>query len=271
MCVLVAATRARDGWGMSTPEQINERFRDAFNARDVAGLLALYEPDAVLVLPDAPPRRGLTDIEDALRAFLGLGGTLRFTRRYCLVNGGWAHVSIDWILTDARVDGNPVDMAAGSSELIRRQPDGDWKYTFDHPFAFATSKGAGAPAAHRPQFMIRLAPRRGIDLVRNPTPDERMVMSAHRQYMEMLAKTGHLVLTGVSEDEAIDGIVLIEADSRDEAEGLLSNDPFVFSNLAQAQLRPFRTALARGGDHSHSIVAGGLELTSYTTRLTPRT
>jgi len=29
--------------------------------------------------------------------------------------------------------------------------------------------------------------------------------------------------------------------------------------------------IARRGDYSHSIVAGGLELTSYTTRLIPRT
>jgi ketosteroid isomerase-like protein/uncharacterized protein YciI len=229
---------------MRTPEEINERFRDAFNTRNLAGLVELYEPDAVLILPEAPPLRGLAEIQDALGTFLTLGGTLSFTRRYCLVNRDWAHVSIDWILSGATVQGNVVEMAAGSSELLRRQPDGAWKYTFDHPFAFAKSKAAAASVPETSQqFVIRLIPQRGMDLLRNPTRDERMVMSAHRQYMEMLATAGQLVLTGVSEDNDIDGLIIIEADSHAEAERLMNNDPFVFSGLARAQLRPFRTVV----------------------------
>jgi uncharacterized protein YciI len=97
-----------------------------------------------------------------------------------------------------------------------------------------------------PQFIIRLFPRRGVALVKDPTPQERAIMSAHRSYMEMLANRGQLVLTGVSESTGdIDGLLIVEADSEDEARQLMDNDPFVLGELVRAELRPFRTVLAR--------------------------
>ena len=232
-----------------TPDEINERFRDAFNARDVGALLELYEPDAIVVpAPDAPPKRGLAEIEGTLRALVAVGGTLSFIRRHCLVNGDWALLSIDWILAGGSVDGNPVDVAAGSSEVVRRQPGGDWKYVIDHPFAVVESKTAAPPpATPRPQFMIRLFPHRGVGLLRNPTPEERTIMGAHRTYMEMLAGRGQLVLTGLSEETSdVDGMVIVEANSEKEARHVMDNDPFVLGGLARAELRPFRTVLIRG-------------------------
>ncbi len=34
-------------------------------------------------------------------------------------------------------DGNPVELHGTTSELVRRQPDGTWKYVIDHPFGGA--------------------------------------------------------------------------------------------------------------------------------------
>lgn len=84
-----------------------------------------------------------------------------------------------------------------------------------------------------------------MGLLTNPTPQERAIMTAHRDYVEGLANLGHLILAGLSEDANIDGLVIIEADSEQEARRLMDNDPFVLGDLVRAELRPFRTVLAR--------------------------
>ena len=118
------------------PHSLNEHWRDAFNAGDLTALMSTYEPDALIVPgPGADPLQGHDAIRAALEWFLALGGTLRFTPRHWLVQGDIAFSSIDFVMdggTDA--DGNPVDLRGTTSEVLRRQDDGRWKYVIDHPF-----------------------------------------------------------------------------------------------------------------------------------------
>jgi uncharacterized protein YciI len=109
----------------------------------------------------------------------------------------------------------------------------------------APQAAVSSGATRRPQFLIRLFPHRGVALLTNPSPEERTIMAAHRNYVEVLANRGHLILAGLSDDTNIEGLVIIEADSEDEARGLMVNDPFVLGDLVRAELRPFRTVLAR--------------------------
>lgn len=121
------------------PFDLNERWRDAFNAGDLDLLMTMYEPDAVLVPgPDAGPVRGHDAIRASLSWFLGLGGTLRFTPRHWLEHEDLVLSSIAFTM-DGGVgeDGTPVALAGVTDELARRQPDGTWKYVIDHPFGGA--------------------------------------------------------------------------------------------------------------------------------------
>ncbi|MBC6456575.1 YybH family protein [Actinomadura sp. HBU206391] len=108
------------------PEEINIRWTEALNAGDVAAMLDLYEPGAVLVpSPDAEPVSGPAAIESNLRWLVGLRGKITFEPRYWLRNGDLAMGSIDFHLTGGSdEDGNPVDMRGRTSEVARRQPDG---------------------------------------------------------------------------------------------------------------------------------------------------
>jgi ketosteroid isomerase-like protein len=118
------------------PHAVNQLWCDAFNAGDLPALMATYERDAVIVPgPGAEPLQGHAAIEAALTWFLGLGGMLRFTPRHWLVQGDLALASIAFTMdggTDA--DGNAVDLHGVTSEVLRRQTDGTWKYVIDHPF-----------------------------------------------------------------------------------------------------------------------------------------
>jgi ketosteroid isomerase-like protein len=118
------------------PHALNQLWCDAFNAGDLPALMATYEPDAAIVPgPGAEPLRGHAAIEAALTWFLGLGGKLRFTPRHWLEQGDLALASIAFTMDGgADADGQPVDLHGVTSEVLRRQPDGSWKYVVDHPF-----------------------------------------------------------------------------------------------------------------------------------------
>jgi uncharacterized protein (TIGR02246 family) len=118
---------------------LNRQWGEAFNAGDLRRLVEFYEPDAVLVPgPGAEPVRGLEAIEASLRWLLALGGQIRYTPRHWLVHGDLALGSIAFVMDGGHDgDGNPVELHGTTSELVRRQPDGSWKYVVDHPFGGA--------------------------------------------------------------------------------------------------------------------------------------
>ena len=120
----------------SSPEEINIRWGEAFNAADIPALLELYEPGAVLIPgPGADPVSGQDAIEAALRWLTATGGKLTYQPRYWLQNGDLAMGGIDFHLSGGTgPDGATVDLRGGTAEVARRQPDGTWKYVFDHPF-----------------------------------------------------------------------------------------------------------------------------------------
>ena len=117
---------------------LNQRWCEAFNAGDVPTLMAMYEPDAVLVPgPDAAPLRGHAAIEEGLRGFLALGGRLSFTPRFWLLAGEVALGSIAFTLEGGHApDGTPVPLAGVTTEVVRHR-GGTWRYVLDHPFGGA--------------------------------------------------------------------------------------------------------------------------------------
>ncbi len=126
------------------PNALNLEWAAAFNAGDLAALMTMYEPDAVLVPgPGADPVQGAAAIRAALEWFLALGGTLHFTPLHWVVNGNLALSSVAFHMEGGSdADGNPVPLDGVTAEILRRQPDGTWKYVIDHPFA-----GSPTPAA----------------------------------------------------------------------------------------------------------------------------
>lgn len=119
------------------PEDMNEAFARAFNSRQMAALLALYEDEAVLrVDTDGPVHQGKAAIAKELQRLLAAPGSMGSTNNFCLQQGAIALLRADWELR--RPDGSTL--ASGSSaEVVRRQPDGRWLYVIDH------ASGADSP------------------------------------------------------------------------------------------------------------------------------
>ncbi len=105
---------------------------DAFNAGDTGALVALYEEDAAMAIPDGTFVNGREAIREQWSGFVALGGNIQMTTRYVVIVGDTALLSNDW-----RFTGAGMELSSRTAEVARRQPDGTWKYVIDHPYAAA--------------------------------------------------------------------------------------------------------------------------------------
>ena len=118
-----------------TPRELAQRYEQSFNARDLAGIVALYEPGALVTRPRREVR-GIADIETAFRETLAqrVGVTLRLVdvralqmENLCLTISKWAVEQVS--------GGTVHHRTATTIEVSRRQVDGTWKYVIDDPFS----------------------------------------------------------------------------------------------------------------------------------------
>lgn len=71
------------------------------------------------------------------------------------------------------------------------------------------------------------------------------IADAHYAYLKQATANGIVILAGRSQDGVGPAIVIFEAQSEDEAQQFMENDPFVRQGLFGASLHPFRAALVR--------------------------
>ena len=106
-----------------TPEDITRLFVERVNAGDVEGLVALYEPTAVMAYPPGTNTEG----EDAIRALFEqmLAARPEFPQEAPLPTLRTGDIA----LTSTRA----LDGSGGRGQVVRRQSDGSWKRSIDRP------------------------------------------------------------------------------------------------------------------------------------------
>ncbi len=116
------------------PEDMNSAFAEAFNAGRIESLVALYEPNAILVPRPGQVVEGVEAIRAALEELLALNGSMRSENRYAFVQGDIALLRAEVHLVGTAPDGTRVEINNHTAEVVRRQPDGSWLYIIDHPY-----------------------------------------------------------------------------------------------------------------------------------------
>lgn len=114
----------------NTAAELEDLFQDAFAARDAAGIAALCEDHAVLVAPGGHELRGSRAIAGLAEEFWK--DDLAYVSEVTRVTeaGEVALVVFRW--STSRPDGTVADQGTGV-DIIRRQPDGTWKYLIGLP------------------------------------------------------------------------------------------------------------------------------------------
>ena len=96
------------------------------------------------------------------------------------------------------------------------------------------------------QFLYRIQPVRAAMLVEGPTSEESRVVGEHFEYLKRLVGEGVVLLAGrtLNTDPSSFGIVILRADSQEEARSVMEADPAVRQGVMRADLFPYRIALA---------------------------
>lgn len=104
------------------PNDLGKYFIERANAGDVDGLVALYEPDAVVAFPPGSVATGHAEIRKMYEQFVAVAPVLTPGRQQP------ALVSDDLAMTVAKQVNGDVTV-----EIARRQPDGTWLWAVDQP------------------------------------------------------------------------------------------------------------------------------------------
>ncbi len=119
-----------------TPEECDRLFGEYANAGNIDALVALYEPRATFVPQSGEPVTGHAAIRQQLAAFEGRTMTLAMNVvKAVRASDDLAVLYNDWTGTMKGPDGATVKMAGKAIEIVRRQPDGTWRFVVDDPFA----------------------------------------------------------------------------------------------------------------------------------------
>lgn len=118
----------------NNPADVHKLFLSCFSAGDLEGLVSLYEPEAVLTPLPGKIARGTSEIRPALQQFLSSKKHFEMEHPMVINAGDLAILYSSWQLTVSDENGKDVHMSGRTTDVVRRQSDGSWKYVIDNPY-----------------------------------------------------------------------------------------------------------------------------------------
>lgn len=119
------------------PEDLSRFFLERANAGDVEGVVALYEPDAVLVGQGRQVITGKQALRQVYTQLFAGKPTFAGETQAAIHNGDLALTSTQFTTSSVGPDGNLMTMKTATTEVARRQPDGTWLWVIDQPNVLA--------------------------------------------------------------------------------------------------------------------------------------
>ncbi|MBI2881228.1 MAG: DUF4440 domain-containing protein [Candidatus Tectomicrobia bacterium] len=116
------------------PEECDLLIAEAITQGELDAAVALYEPGATFVPEPGKAATGKEAVRQALSGFIALKPTLTLEVPKVIQAGEIALLCSEWSLTGTGPDGRPVNLSGRGTEVVRRQPDGTWKFIIDNPF-----------------------------------------------------------------------------------------------------------------------------------------
>ena len=123
-----------DGVSTATPEQVLAAIVDGINSGNLDTLLPLYESEAAFATQPGRLAHGLPGVREALAGFISMKGKLDLEVTRVLKVDDLALVIGVWSFDGTGPEGEPVRLSARNADVLRRQPDGTWRFVIDNPW-----------------------------------------------------------------------------------------------------------------------------------------
>lgn len=114
--------------GADRPSEASKLFEALFAAGDLDGLMDLYE-DAAVFANAQGAHTGPEAIREVLNGYLSTGASITMNESVAFEAGELALVHWSWTMSFP--DGREAEGA--TAEVLRRQPDGSWRFLIDNP------------------------------------------------------------------------------------------------------------------------------------------
>jgi len=117
-----------------TPEEVLSSVAEGINTGDLDSLMALYEADAYFASQPGQLAKSPESVRQSLRSFIDLKGKLELKVKRVIQASDLALVITEWSFSGTGPNGNSVNMAAKSADVLRHQIDGTWRFVIDNPW-----------------------------------------------------------------------------------------------------------------------------------------
>jgi ketosteroid isomerase-like protein len=128
-----------------TPSAVLELFVRFVHEAQLDAALSLYEPDAAMVEKPGRTARGEAEIRTALQSLIDSGVTLAIEVTHVIHASDLAFVVSAWSVAARNDEAMTTEVARGEgTDVMRRQPDGSWRFVLDNPYGAAVMGKMGA-------------------------------------------------------------------------------------------------------------------------------
>jgi ketosteroid isomerase-like protein len=117
-----------------TPKEAVTAADDAFNSRDLEGVLALYEDGAIMVYEPGHLATGKAALRQVFESLLNLNAVAKQEKIDVVQAGDIALWTSKWSVSGTAQDGTPFTRGGFGSAILRKHSDGGWRVAVENPW-----------------------------------------------------------------------------------------------------------------------------------------
>jgi ketosteroid isomerase-like protein len=135
MVTITTTSKRRKTVAAHRPEECDILIFEAIRNKDLEAAVAIYEPTATFVLESGEAVTGHPAIRETLRDWMELEDPVFTTelKAFLSADQNLALLRGSWSAIVKGPDGTPTKISGKNVEVVRRQPDGTWRFVIDHP------------------------------------------------------------------------------------------------------------------------------------------
>ena len=110
-----------------------EKMVKAFETKDINGVLATYEKNAIVMFEPGKPLSGHDNLKQAFSEFVKFNPKYTFKGHEVFIADDIATHIAPWDMVGTLPDGNKIEQSGLSVAILRKQLDGSWLMIQDNP------------------------------------------------------------------------------------------------------------------------------------------